>query len=242
MDEIAVLCDLRQGAVNDSLPFTNNPLKRPLHLEMMERGLLRVTILRVGPSIASAHLDVKDGDDVLLYLAAHAPRFARHSPGSLHILLLARATRDRGSSALRPVARRRLQGPLRRPQRDHLRAKRPIRARGSHDLGPGWSDGGRGDVHPVRGGADASVRARDRAGRPRGSGTPVQATSGQVGPRAKSVVFELPDLPDFGVGSPLALDRLGDLLGYRPEGPGQPSIDMDSFGWRSIALRAVIES
>ncbi len=29
MDEIATLCDLRQGAVNDSLPFASSPLKPP---------------------------------------------------------------------------------------------------------------------------------------------------------------------------------------------------------------------
>lgn len=96
IDEIAVLCDLRQGAVNDSLPFTNNPLKRPLHLELMERGLLHATVVRVGSTIASAHLDMKNGADVLIYLIAHAPAFARHSPGSLHILLLARELAGQG--------------------------------------------------------------------------------------------------------------------------------------------------
>ncbi len=96
MDEISVLCDLRQGAVNDALPFTDDPLKRPLHLGLMERGLLHATVLRAGSRMASVHLDLKNGREVLLYLLAHAPALARQSPGSLHILLLARQLADSG--------------------------------------------------------------------------------------------------------------------------------------------------
>lgn len=96
MDEIAVLCDLRQGAVNDSLPFARSPLKRPLHVGLMERGLLHATVLRVGSRMASIHLDMKDRDEVLIYLITHAPTFARQSPGSLHILMLARELAAQG--------------------------------------------------------------------------------------------------------------------------------------------------
>jgi CelD/BcsL family acetyltransferase involved in cellulose biosynthesis len=96
IDEIAIMCDLRQGAVNDSLPFTNNPRKRPFHLELMARGLLHATILRVDGRIASAHLDIKGRDEVLIYLIAHDPALARQSPGSHHILMLARDLAEAG--------------------------------------------------------------------------------------------------------------------------------------------------
>ena len=96
IDEIAVLCDIRQGAVNDSLPFTNNPLKLPFHVELMRKGLLRATILRVGSAMGSAHLDMINGDDVLNYLTAYAPALSRQSPGSLHTLMLAQQLAEEG--------------------------------------------------------------------------------------------------------------------------------------------------
>jgi CelD/BcsL family acetyltransferase involved in cellulose biosynthesis len=96
MDRIATLVDLRQGAMNDVLPFANNPLKRPFYLELMERGLLHVTILRVGSTMASVHLDHRNGGEIRLGVVAHEPSLARRSPGSLHILLLIKDLAERG--------------------------------------------------------------------------------------------------------------------------------------------------
>ncbi len=62
----------------------------------MERGLLHATVLRVGSRMASIHLDMKGRDEVLIYLITHAPTFARQSPGSLHILMLARDLAEQG--------------------------------------------------------------------------------------------------------------------------------------------------
>ena len=45
IDEIGVLYDLRQGTINGALPFTDDPLERRLQVQLMEHGLLRVTIL-----------------------------------------------------------------------------------------------------------------------------------------------------------------------------------------------------
>lgn len=82
--------DARRLAVNGSAPFRNDPLKRPFHLAMMrEGGLLHVTVLKAGDRIASAHLNVCGRGVVQLGLLAHDPALSRHSPGKLHILLLA---------------------------------------------------------------------------------------------------------------------------------------------------------
>lgn len=98
LDTIADLCDVRRGAINQSLPFLGNPLKKPLHLEMMRRGLLHVSVLRVGAEIGSVHLDVLNGNEVLMYTVAHSPFYARESPGNLQILLLARDLASRGTA------------------------------------------------------------------------------------------------------------------------------------------------
>ncbi len=100
MDHIAVLCDLRQGAINDALPFHSNPLKRPFYLALMAEGLLHVTVLRVGATMASVHLDHRNPDSVLLGVMAHEPSMARQSPGSLHLLLLAPDLAARGIARL----------------------------------------------------------------------------------------------------------------------------------------------
>jgi hypothetical protein len=64
-------------------------LKRPLHERLIRAGLIHATALRVGSDPVSIHLDIRDGDRVLLYLLVHEPAVARESPGSLHVMLLA---------------------------------------------------------------------------------------------------------------------------------------------------------
>jgi hypothetical protein len=99
IDEIAALYDLRQGALNGITPFHSDPLKRRFHLELLTEGLLHATVLRVGDAIASAHLDLRNREQVLLCVIAHAPQFARHSPGKLHILLLGKELAREGVQA-----------------------------------------------------------------------------------------------------------------------------------------------
>ena len=100
-DTVIRYYDARRIAVNGSSPFSNDPLKRPFHLAMADvRGLLHVTVLRAGDQIVSAHVDVCRGRHVQLGLIAHNPALARHSPGKLHILLLAQSLMKDGYEQL----------------------------------------------------------------------------------------------------------------------------------------------
>jgi CelD/BcsL family acetyltransferase involved in cellulose biosynthesis len=96
-DEIIAYCDLRQGAVHNSLPFAKDPLKRQLYLNLMTvPDLLHVTVLRAGDQLVSAQLNVTNKAEVLLGLIVHSPFLERHSPGKLHILLLASLLSEQG--------------------------------------------------------------------------------------------------------------------------------------------------
>jgi CelD/BcsL family acetyltransferase involved in cellulose biosynthesis len=96
LDQVALLCDVRQGGMNGTLPFADNRFKRPLHERMIDAGLFHGTVLRAGDLCLSYHLDVPTGDGVLLYLIVHDPRYAAQSPGTLHLLLLARLLAGEG--------------------------------------------------------------------------------------------------------------------------------------------------
>jgi CelD/BcsL family acetyltransferase involved in cellulose biosynthesis len=100
MDETAALYDLRQGALNGITPFQDDPRKRQFHVDLLaEAGLLHATVLRVGDTIASVHLDMHNRDEVLLCVIAHSPILARHSPGKFHILLLGKQLAGQGVRA-----------------------------------------------------------------------------------------------------------------------------------------------
>lgn len=88
-DEIIAYTDLRQGAVHDVLPFRIDPLKKPFHLALMKHSpLAHVTVLRVGDKLVAAHFGIRNKQEVTLWLFAHSPFFALHSPGKFHLLLL----------------------------------------------------------------------------------------------------------------------------------------------------------
>lgn len=88
-DEIIAYTDLRQGAVHDVLPFRIDPLKKPFHLALMKHSdLVHVTVLKVGDELVAAHFGIRNRHEVTLWLFAHSPFFALHSPGKFHLLLL----------------------------------------------------------------------------------------------------------------------------------------------------------
>jgi CelD/BcsL family acetyltransferase involved in cellulose biosynthesis len=91
LDTIAEYCDLRQGAINSSLPFREDPRKREFWLRLMEKpGLVHASTLMLGNSIIAAHIGPLDRGTVVLGIIAHSPFLAEHSPGKLLMLLLAR--------------------------------------------------------------------------------------------------------------------------------------------------------
>jgi hypothetical protein len=214
IDEIAVLGDLRQGAINGNLPFRNNPLLRPLLIEMMERGLLHVTVLRVGSSIASAHLDVRNTDETLMFLLAHAPSFARDSPGSLHILLLARQLGAEGVARydLSPGGAYKTRFATDYRQVHRLTVRFGLADRIVTDLS--------GRVQGAVIAALSSAGYTPRSALAQVHGIRVKATGLIAGLSATSagsddkVLLRLPHRPNVAATERLALDRLEHLLGY----------------------------
>lgn len=100
-DDIIHSYDFRQAAVHGVAPFRDDDLKKRFHLDMMEvRGLLHVTVLKVGDRLAAAHLGLCGLKEVQLGIIAHDPSLAKHSPGKFHVLFLAQLLRQEGYEQL----------------------------------------------------------------------------------------------------------------------------------------------
>jgi CelD/BcsL family acetyltransferase involved in cellulose biosynthesis len=101
LDEIIPLCDLRNGALHDVLPFRGDPFKLPFHRALSRvPGLLYVSVLRCGNEIASAEFDADNRGQLALGFAALSPSLTRHSPGRLNILFLARDVARQGHRSI----------------------------------------------------------------------------------------------------------------------------------------------
>jgi len=101
LDRIIAFCDVRQGAVNASFPFHDDSLYRELQLSMMEvPELLHATLLTAGSILVSAHLNFVDRRTISLGLISHSPMHGKISPGTLHLLLLARYAANSGFDAI----------------------------------------------------------------------------------------------------------------------------------------------
>ncbi len=101
IDDVIWQYDLRQGAINRSTPFLEDPLKRPFHLALMRQAdALHVTMLRVDSAVVSAHIDYLDQRWSYLGVPSHSPFFFQHSPGKLHMLLLGKLLAEEGVECL----------------------------------------------------------------------------------------------------------------------------------------------
>jgi CelD/BcsL family acetyltransferase involved in cellulose biosynthesis len=101
LDEVVPLCDLRQGALHDVLPFREDPLKLPFHRALARvPGLLYVSVLRCGGKIASAQVDADNRGQVAIGFGALSPSLTRHSPGRLHTLFRARDVARQGHRSI----------------------------------------------------------------------------------------------------------------------------------------------
>jgi CelD/BcsL family acetyltransferase involved in cellulose biosynthesis len=89
MDRIAEYCDVRQAAVNGSIPFQDDPPKRDFFLMLAdEPSVAHYTALTLDGEVIAVHLGFKNRSEVALGLIAHAPSLDRHSPGKLLLLFL----------------------------------------------------------------------------------------------------------------------------------------------------------
>jgi CelD/BcsL family acetyltransferase involved in cellulose biosynthesis len=69
-------------------PFSNDPLKRPLFIELHKRGLLHVTVLRVGGRLAASHLGLVHKRSLHTCICTHAIELERSSPGQVLLCML----------------------------------------------------------------------------------------------------------------------------------------------------------
>jgi CelD/BcsL family acetyltransferase involved in cellulose biosynthesis/RimJ/RimL family protein N-acetyltransferase len=88
-DRLISFYDTRQGAANNSVPFLEDPNKKPFHLSLLQpAGLLHITVLRAGDEIISAMFGVTDRKTYSLAMPMFSPIHADNSPMTLHLLML----------------------------------------------------------------------------------------------------------------------------------------------------------
>jgi hypothetical protein len=89
LDELILMYDFRQGAVNDSVPFEEDKHKKAFHIALAKLpGLMHCSVLRSGNEIVAGLLGLCTGDTVHSGVFAHSPLYGKYSPGKLHLLLL----------------------------------------------------------------------------------------------------------------------------------------------------------
>lgn len=98
-DDVMLFKRYRHLAVHGQERPALDRRKRDFYLKSMERGLLHATVMRLNGRLISAHIGNRNNSEVLLGILAHSPFFAIHSPGKLHIALLANKLREEGVTA-----------------------------------------------------------------------------------------------------------------------------------------------
>ena len=99
--EIIPWYDFRQAALHGIAPFSDDPCKKAFHLELSkDAGLLHVTTLRFGTTLASAHIGACGNGQAHLGILTHSPFLAANSPGAFHILFLAQMLQQEGYGQL----------------------------------------------------------------------------------------------------------------------------------------------
>lgn len=99
-DDIIDFYDFRMGAVNGTCPFREDPRKRAFYRALMTRGLLHVTVTKIGEQVVASHIGLRNRNEVVLGIVGHSPFQAIHSPGKLHILHLGMTLHDEGFANL----------------------------------------------------------------------------------------------------------------------------------------------
>jgi CelD/BcsL family acetyltransferase involved in cellulose biosynthesis len=88
-DEVMLFKRYRHLAVHGQERPAFDRRKRAFYLKTMERGLLHASVMTLDGRLVSAHIGNRNNAEVLLGILSHSPFFAAHSPGKLHLLLLA---------------------------------------------------------------------------------------------------------------------------------------------------------
>jgi CelD/BcsL family acetyltransferase involved in cellulose biosynthesis/GNAT superfamily N-acetyltransferase len=102
MDEIYTFSNFRLAAFHKVDAQTQpDPRQRALYLRLIQTPrIVHATLFKAGEHLVGAHINVYNRDQVLLGLLAYSPFAGKHSPGRLHILLLAEELAKEGVSIL----------------------------------------------------------------------------------------------------------------------------------------------
>jgi Acetyltransferase (GNAT) domain len=101
LDEVILMYDFRQGAVNNSMPFEEDQQKKAFHLALARvPGLMHCSILRCGNQLFAALLGLCSRNTVHSGVFAHSPLSGKYSPGKLHLLLLGMKLQEEGFTFL----------------------------------------------------------------------------------------------------------------------------------------------
>lgn len=102
LDEIYTFSNFRLAAFHKVDVQPHRDLRqRALYLRLIQTPrIVHATLFKAGEHIVGAHINVYNRDQVLLGLLAYSPLAGKHSPGRLHILLLAEELAKEGVSTL----------------------------------------------------------------------------------------------------------------------------------------------
>jgi CelD/BcsL family acetyltransferase involved in cellulose biosynthesis len=89
-DTVIEQYDTRQKTKSGVTPFASDPHKRQFHVEMMQRGLLHVSVLRVGDHIAAAHIGTRGSREVHLSIVSFDKEMENDSPNKILLLMLSK--------------------------------------------------------------------------------------------------------------------------------------------------------
>lgn len=96
-EELSTLNDFRKGAVYNVTSVQHRDLFREFLLGLFKAGILHVTVLKLNKEIIAANVGTKGEKWVHLQgMNAHAPAYARYSPGILHFLMLGQLLANEG--------------------------------------------------------------------------------------------------------------------------------------------------
>jgi CelD/BcsL family acetyltransferase involved in cellulose biosynthesis/RimJ/RimL family protein N-acetyltransferase len=90
IEDFVAFYDFRQSAVNHTMPFREDPLKRPFHRALLAAAPsdIHLTVTYLDGRLIAALWATISGKTLHIGIPVHSPLLAEHSPGKLHIMQL----------------------------------------------------------------------------------------------------------------------------------------------------------
>lgn len=101
-DNFITYYDFRQGAINRTTPFSDDPLKRKFHVALFEAApeTIHLTATYLNGRVIAAVWGFTSGKTVHLGMLAYSPFLGIHSPGKLHLMQLSKCLLNEGVEVL----------------------------------------------------------------------------------------------------------------------------------------------